>query len=103
MTPPNQQQPTVNPRHFLVMAMVFGTLLVAAVLLWVLEVISLGVFIGAVAVIAVAQALVVLRIVRGARRRADDGGRTPGGTSTIGPDSPAARYGYDPTDDLRRP
>lgn len=103
MTPPTPQQPTINPRHFLVIALVFGTLLVATVVLWVLDVVSVGVFIGVVAVLAAAQFVVVLRIMRSARRRATGADRTPGGTSTIGQDSPSARYGYDPTDDLSRP
>ena len=101
MTPP-PQQPTINPRHFVVTATVFGLLLAATVLLWVFDVVPLGVFIGVVAVLAVAQAVVVLLIMRGARRRASSAGRMPGGTSTVGPESPGARYGYDPMSELDR-
>ncbi len=101
MTPP-PQQPTINPRNFVVLATISGVVLCAIVLLWVLEVVPFGVFIGVVAVVAVAQAVVVFLMMRGARRRASGSDRTPGGASPVGPDGPGARYGYDPMSELDR-
>ncbi|WP_413451491.1 hypothetical protein AA0Y32_15920 [Georgenia phoenicis] len=95
---PPTPQPSINPRHFLVMATVSGVVLATTVLLWVFEVVPFGVFIGVVAALAVGQTVGVVLLQRGAsqrHRRASDL-TAQGGASTIGPDSPAARYGYDP-------
>ncbi|WP_454085612.1 hypothetical protein [Georgenia sp. Marseille-Q6866] len=100
MAPP--AQPTINPRHLLVMATVGGLVLATTVLLWVFEVVPFGVFIAVVAAVMVGQAVTVVMLLRGARERASRAGRLPGGTSTVGPDSPGARYGYDPMGDIGR-
>jgi len=97
---PPTPQPTINPKSFVALATVGGLLLSAAVLLWVFDVVPFEAFIGAVAVVAVGQALVILVLLRKARERANRAGQVPGGASTLGPDGPAARYGYDPMGDL---
>ncbi|PYG01121.1 hypothetical protein SAMN05216184_102283 [Georgenia satyanarayanai] len=96
----SSSQPTVDSRHFVVMATVSGLVLAATVLLWVVDVVPFGVFLGVLVAVAVAQAVVVMLLLRGARERASRADRLPGGASTIGPDSPGARYGYDPMGDL---
>ncbi len=97
---PSSPQPTVDPRHFLVMATVGGLVLSGTVLLWVFDVVPFGVFIAVVVAVLVVQTVVVLLLLRGARVRAGRAEGRAGGTSTIGPDSPGARYGYDPMGDL---
>lgn len=92
-------QPTINPRHFLAMATVSGVVLAATVLLWVFEVVPFGVFAGVVVALAVGQTVGVVLLQRDARQRASRADELPGGASTLGPDSPAARYGYDPMGD----
>lgn len=91
---------TVNPKHFVVMASISGLVLAAVVLLWIFEVVPFGVFIGGVAAVAVAQTVAIMLLLKGARERASRADRLPGGTSTIGPDSLGARYGYDPMGDV---
>ncbi|WP_152192733.1 hypothetical protein [Georgenia satyanarayanai] len=98
MAPP--AQPTINPRHFLAMATVSGVVLSTTALLWVFDLVPFGVFIGVVAALAVGQAVGIVLLQRGARQRASRAERLPGGASTLGPDSPGARYGYDPMGDL---
>ena len=92
--------PTINPRHFIVIASISSVVLVAILLLWLFDVVPVGVFFAGLVVVAVGQGTAVMLLLRSARRRASRAEQPPGGTSTIGPDSPAARYGYDPMDDL---
>ncbi|MCM3662557.1 hypothetical protein M3148_16390 [Georgenia satyanarayanai] len=95
-------QPVINPKHIAITATVAGLVLAVAVLLWVFEIVPFGVFIAVLAVVVVSQAGVILVLARSGRERASRVDGPSGGTSTIGPDSPAAGYGYDPMGDIGR-
>ncbi|TDE94844.1 hypothetical protein EXU48_08605 [Occultella glacieicola] len=80
-------------RGLILTAMISGALIVAAVLLWVLEVIGLPVFLGAVVVISIAQMGVTMRMLGNARRDPRGGSSASGGT--------APGDGFDPMDKYR--
>jgi hypothetical protein len=96
-------------RTFLVVALVSGTVLSAAVLLWVFDVIPLTAFLGVVVVLFVVEAVVILSAVRragqGAARRSsvtpEPGPAKARGTSTVR--EPGLGVGYDPMERFRPP
>lgn len=99
-------------RTFLVVALVSGTVLSAAVLLWVFDVIPMSAFLGVVVVMFVVEAVVILSAVRragqGAARRPGGVASPPGpaGTETHGASSvrrPGLPVGYDPMERFRPP
>lgn len=94
--------PVVPPTHLAYLAMVSGVLMSTAVVLWVLDIVSVEVFIAAILVIGLAQGIAFLLVVRRGRQRASRADRlaSSGGTSTVGPDGADARYGYDPMADI---
>ncbi|WP_324650392.1 hypothetical protein [Georgenia sp. H159] len=91
-------RPAPLARQFIVIAAVSGVAMVAVVLLWVAEVVSLGVMVAVIAAVGAAELGAVMLLQRRAQQQRARTDRL-GGTSTIGPDSPAARYGYDPMSD----
>ncbi|HLV04183.1 hypothetical protein [uncultured Georgenia sp.] len=101
------QQPRPGPspqaKQLLAVVWVGGLLTVGLVLLWAADVVPTAVLLGGFVVVFVVEVLMTSRFRRRAaeqlhRRRQ----QPPGGVSTLGPDSPAAGYGYDPMADGER-
>jgi hypothetical protein len=99
-------------RTFLVVALISGTVIAGAVLLWVFDVIPTAAFLGVVVVMFALESLVILFAVRrtaqGANRRPGSAGPTSGpavtevhGASTL--PEPGAGEGYDPMERYRAP
>lgn len=94
-------RPGVSPKQFVLVAAVCGTLMVAAVLLWFTDVIPFGAMVGVLVVAGIVELGAIVLLQRRAKQQRSRAERLSleGGTSTIGPDSPDVRYGYDPMGD----